>query len=264
MKYEFMWMLVIYGFAGWLLETVVASVKRRRFVYRGFLTLPFCPVYAVALGWIEAITRGFNMTGAIKIITTVLLSFVSAFVFEFALNFLFSKIIGKKWWSREKEKINIKGYVGAISVVINGACTSLILIFIQPIFSKLVETKFDIVTNDAAFLVAFFTSLAIVLDGVYSIMEAVNLNRKLKTVKKLDKILNSVNDDATVRVYKKTEDLGECRDEFNKLARRSRRIIASNDFTYKRWSCGYSEIEDKEMQSLLEDFKHLYKIYRYN
>ena len=36
---------VIYAFIGWILETVSASWEERRFINRGFLNGPFCPIY---------------------------------------------------------------------------------------------------------------------------------------------------------------------------------------------------------------------------
>ena len=40
----------IYGFTGWCVEVAFASVKERRFVNRGFLNGPICPVYGVGVG----------------------------------------------------------------------------------------------------------------------------------------------------------------------------------------------------------------------
>ena len=35
----------IYAFIGWLWETVYCSIKAKKFVYRGFLIGPYCPIY---------------------------------------------------------------------------------------------------------------------------------------------------------------------------------------------------------------------------
>ncbi len=41
---HFIW-LMIYSFAGWLYETTICSIGQRRFVNRGFLNGPYCPIY---------------------------------------------------------------------------------------------------------------------------------------------------------------------------------------------------------------------------
>ena len=35
----------IYSFCGWLMETILCSVQERRFINRGFLNGPLCPIY---------------------------------------------------------------------------------------------------------------------------------------------------------------------------------------------------------------------------
>ena len=35
----------IYSFAGWLMETVQISIRQKKFVNRGFLIGPYCPIY---------------------------------------------------------------------------------------------------------------------------------------------------------------------------------------------------------------------------
>ena len=46
-KYIFLFFL--YSFAGWLMETIRVSIKSKRFIDRGFLIGPYCPVYGCGL-----------------------------------------------------------------------------------------------------------------------------------------------------------------------------------------------------------------------
>ncbi len=51
MKYtgmEVLWLFLVYSFLGWVLETAVGTIKRKRFTNRGFTTGPFCGVYGTA------------------------------------------------------------------------------------------------------------------------------------------------------------------------------------------------------------------------
>lgn len=45
---ELLWLLLVYSFLGWIIETVVGTVKNRTFINRGFSTGPFCLVYGIA------------------------------------------------------------------------------------------------------------------------------------------------------------------------------------------------------------------------
>ena len=52
----FLW----YSFLGWCMETVYCSIAERRFVFRGFLKGPICPIYGfgvmVMVLWLQQFT----------------------------------------------------------------------------------------------------------------------------------------------------------------------------------------------------------------
>ena len=70
---EWLFLFLIYSFAGWILETVLGTIQQKRFTNRGLVTGPFCVIY------------GF---------TAVLMSFVLRELTGFWL-FLFSMEIGR-------------------------------------------------------------------------------------------------------------------------------------------------------------------------
>lgn len=39
----------IYSIAGWIMETVSVSIQKRKFVDRGFLIGPYCPIYGTGV-----------------------------------------------------------------------------------------------------------------------------------------------------------------------------------------------------------------------
>ena len=43
--YEVAWIFVIYAFLGWCTEVAYAALETGKFVNRGFLNGPVCPVY---------------------------------------------------------------------------------------------------------------------------------------------------------------------------------------------------------------------------
>ena len=47
--YELLFIFFIYGFLGWCTEVAYAAVKERKFVNRGFLNGPICPIYGVGV-----------------------------------------------------------------------------------------------------------------------------------------------------------------------------------------------------------------------
>ena len=43
--YQIAWIVIVYAFLGWCTEVAYAGVKRGKFVNRGFLNGPVCPIY---------------------------------------------------------------------------------------------------------------------------------------------------------------------------------------------------------------------------
>ena len=75
--YELAFLFFVYSFLGWLLETVVATVKGKSFANRGFISGPFCVIYglagivlAVMLGELKS-SLGFLFLGSALIATAL-------------------------------------------------------------------------------------------------------------------------------------------------------------------------------------------------
>ena len=45
--YELLWLFFVYSFLGWVLETVTATLKQRKFSNRGLVNGPFCVMYGI-------------------------------------------------------------------------------------------------------------------------------------------------------------------------------------------------------------------------
>ena len=45
--FERLWLFFAFSFFGWVLETVTAAVRQRRFVNRGLVNGPFCVLYGI-------------------------------------------------------------------------------------------------------------------------------------------------------------------------------------------------------------------------
>ena len=47
--FELIWYFFIYSFIGWCAEIAYAAVKHKKFMNRGFLNGPLCPVYGIGM-----------------------------------------------------------------------------------------------------------------------------------------------------------------------------------------------------------------------
>ena len=113
---ELVWLLLIYSFLGWVVETIVGTVKKKKFVNRGFLNGPICPVYGIGVGVVvQFLTPVENNLVLLYISSTILVT-----VIEGITGFLLEKIFHNKWWDYSEQPLNIGGYVCVLFSLIWG------------------------------------------------------------------------------------------------------------------------------------------------
>ncbi|UEB78436.1 putative ABC transporter permease [Clostridium sp. M62/1] len=110
MKYtgmEFLWLFLVYSFLGWVLETAVGTIKRKRFTNRGFTTGPFCGVYGTAAVLMAAVLQElrenpvFLFLGCAAVATAV----------EWITGKTLERLNRKKWWDYSEKRWNFDGYI---------------------------------------------------------------------------------------------------------------------------------------------------------
>ena len=112
MKYtgiELLWLVLLYSFLGWTLETAAGTIRQKRFVNRGFTTGPFCMVYGVA---------AVVMTAALQELRgSFLFLFLGCMVVGTAVEWFAGKLLErlnqKKWWDYSEKRWNFDGYICA-------------------------------------------------------------------------------------------------------------------------------------------------------
>ena len=57
---EYLALFYIYSFLGWLMEAVGISIREKRFVDRGFLIGPYCPIYGTGVVLITILLKKYS------------------------------------------------------------------------------------------------------------------------------------------------------------------------------------------------------------
>ena len=47
--YQLFFYFIIYSVMGWIMETILCSYNEKKFVNRGYLSGPYCPIYGVGM-----------------------------------------------------------------------------------------------------------------------------------------------------------------------------------------------------------------------
>ena len=110
-----------YSFLGWTCETIYCSIGQGKFVNRGFLNGPLCPVYGFGAMAVLVFLRPIQNNIPLLFLCGMLVTSV----IEYITGYLLEKLFATKWWDYSTYRFNIHGRVclrnslmfGALSVV---------------------------------------------------------------------------------------------------------------------------------------------------
>lgn len=104
---ELLWLFILYSFVGWILETIAISLRRKRFVNRGFLNGPFCIVYGFSAVIMEIFTYELRNQWIFLFIGCGLI----ATACEWFAGKILERMTHKKWWDYSNIPWNYNGYI---------------------------------------------------------------------------------------------------------------------------------------------------------
>ena len=163
-----------YSFLGWLCETVYCSVGQRKFVYRGFLNGPVCPIY----GFGALLVLLFLMDVKDNLLALFTAGMVVTSVLEYFTSFFMEKLFHAKWWDYSNKPFNIHGRVCLLNSVLFGLMAVLLAHFEDPTVNYLIALL-------PVWLLPWAAGAAFLLfaaDTVVSVFAALHLTARLKAL----------------------------------------------------------------------------------
>lgn len=180
--YPLLWIFFVYSFIGWCGEAAMAAVRRHKFVNRGFVSGPLCPVYgagaaAVAVFLPELHDRLFFLFLGGMIVTTFV---------EYLTGRLLELIFHRKWWDYSDEKFNLDGYVCLKNSAIWGLCSVLMICFFDPLLCRLI----DLIPRLAGNILLWILGVLLVIDAVGSGVAVLGLKKKQSRITQITEELH--------------------------------------------------------------------------
>lgn len=106
---------VFYSFLGWVFETIACSARERRFVKRGFLNGPYCPIYGCGAMLIIFLLKPFKNAVALFFFSMILCA-----ALEYFTSYVMEMIFHARWWDYSDKRFNINGRICLRESVIFG------------------------------------------------------------------------------------------------------------------------------------------------
>ena len=127
----------IYAFMGWILESIggIFNPKVKKFVNRGFMIGPYCPVYGVGIVLISLILKKYEN----DIIALFFFSILICGVLEYSTGYIMEKLFNARWWDYSRRKFNINGRVCLETLLPFGIAATFIICKVNPFLIGCIE-----------------------------------------------------------------------------------------------------------------------------
>ena len=204
--YELVWIFIIYAFFGWCTEVSYAALDTGKFVNRGFLNGPYCPIYGCGIVIVVTILTPLKENLLLLFVGSVLLTTT----LEFLTGYILEKAFHNKWWDYSDKPFNVKGYICLKFSILWGLACTFVMEILHPAIYKLITW--------IPFLPGVM--LLIILMGIFAVdccitvSTILKFNRHLKIMEDLAASIHRLSDEIGENIYENVSDILERSEQF--------------------------------------------------
>ncbi len=159
MLYYFL-LFLIYAFAGWIMEVILFLVKEKKFINRGFLIGPYCPIYGFCA---VLMVLTFDKLTSTPFTLFIMAAFVCTF-FEYITSYIMEKLFNARWWDYSQVSFNINGRVCLHNSILFG----LLGLFLIYIANPFVEGLISQIPSDILPIISGILLVLFIIDNIIS------------------------------------------------------------------------------------------------
>ena len=175
---------ILFSFIGWISEVIYVGVtSAHKFVNRGFLHGPICPVYG--FGGVVILMLPPSLYA-----TWIPLFFASMILFtivEYFVSWLMEKLFHTRWWDYSHYKIQLNGRICLLNSILFGFLGVVVIHFVYPLMIDLLNSLGQKVINVSGVIILAVLSV----DIFFTVRKLVDFANVMKKLKELGETLNS-------------------------------------------------------------------------
>ena len=172
-EYLLLW-FVFYSFAGWVYESILVSCQERRWVNRGFLNGPLCPIYGTG-----AVAGVVVLGGVRNPVVLFVLSMVGASILEYFTSWAMEQLFHARWWDYSHFRFNLNGRICLLGALVFGIAGVVIVDVIQPV----VEHVTVMVPLRIIHIVCAVLLVLIIIDTIITVYGIIDFEQSLEQFK---------------------------------------------------------------------------------
>ncbi len=203
--YNWILYFYVYGVLGWCTEVAYAACKHGKFVNRGFLNGPICPVYGIGVGVVVQFLMPLrHQELLLYIASTVLVTIV-----EGLTGFLLDKIFHHRWWDYSSLRFNLGGYVCLRFSLIWGT----VCVFIVKVFHPIVLDLLAMIPFCVGLALIVILGISLSADLYVTASAILKFNKRLQSMEKIAEELRNLSDKMGENIYEGVVNSAEAKEE---------------------------------------------------
>lgn len=153
-------LFMIYSVAGWCMEVICKLIVLKKFVNRGFLIGPYCPIYGYGALLITFLLSKYTDDPIVLFIMAI----VVCGTLEYLTSYFMEKIFKARWWDYSNRKFNLNGRVCFGTIIPFGILGLFIMYISNPFLLSKIKLLPEIWLN-----ILFWALLSIyIIDNIVS------------------------------------------------------------------------------------------------
>ena len=212
--FTYFMLFFIYAILGWIIETTLVSIEKRKFVNRGFLIGPYCPIYGFGGLAITILLKNYTKDPIVLFLMAVII----CGTLEYFTSYIMEKIFKARWWDYSAKKYNINGRICLETVVPFGILGCLVMYVLNPITFKYL----NMLSNSMLNIISAICFTIFITDNIVSYNVRSSFTKTVKTI-----------------------NVGKIKDNTEEITKKVREVLIGKSFFNKRLMEAYPNLQAK-------------------
>lgn len=131
-------LFLLFSCLGWCMEVILKYIQYHRFINRGFLIGPYCPIYGYGALTITLLVGGLiGRQGTIG--ETFLAGVLICGVLEYFTSWYMEKMFHARWWDYSQKPMNLNGRIWIGNLILFGLGSIVIIWVVDPLFFSWID-----------------------------------------------------------------------------------------------------------------------------
>lgn len=204
--YELIWIFIIYAFVGWCTEVAYAALNTGKFVNRGFLNGPYCPIYGCGVVIVVAALTPLK--------DNLFLLFVGSFMLttslEYITGLILEKVFHNKWWDYSNVPFNIQGYICLKFSILWGIGCTFIMDEVHPVIYK----GITLIPHTLGVILLVIIMGIFIVDCCITVSTILKFNKRLKIMDEMAASIHKLSDEIGENIYENVTAVVEKSEKF--------------------------------------------------